>query len=119
MLRVQDVKDLHDVGGEAVLERSRAERGRNSRKPGKPCAVEVSMRIFVRTAGMNPCSDYIDIESNSGANTQRFVGDRKKLLLLELLEESGKNWDLAFPVSGSPYFAKPGVEGLVELALNV
>ena len=35
MLRVQNVKDLHHyVGGEAVLERSRAERGRNSRSLG-------------------------------------------------------------------------------------
>lgn len=57
--------------------------------------------------------------AHPGTDAQRLGGVGEKSGALEILEEGAEHLDFSGPVSGGPYLAEFGVEGLVELALDV
>jgi len=52
-------------------------------------------------------------------DAERLGGVPEKVFVPKVVEEARKDGNLAVPVSGCPYFAEPGIEGLVKLALYV
>ena len=57
--------------------------------------------------------------SDSGSDAKRLRLGEQKVSLLQISEKLRENQDFSVPISGNPYFSEFGVEGLVELALDV
>lgn len=57
--------------------------------------------------------------AHSGADAEGGGGVGEQVLTVEIAEEGGEDPDLAVPVAGGPDLAELGVEGFVELVVDV